>query len=151
MNKEDRSAPIARRKVIPNLPRFAWTMLIFLALTDGKLRFNELQRVVKNVSQKMLTQTLRGLGDMPEALTPSTSDSSTNRSFRNSPTELNQRGIGRLKSLFPGIWRSVERSRSTLLPPFEILSGVLRRFESVSSTDGRANARTYRYASTSTL
>lgn len=38
-----------------------WTILIFLALEDGALRFNELKRALRNVSQKMLTQTLRNL------------------------------------------------------------------------------------------
>ncbi|MET9318292.1 helix-turn-helix domain-containing protein [Kribbella sp. NPDC003505] len=38
-----------------------WTFLVLLALQDGKLRFNELRRRVEGISQKMLTQTLRGL------------------------------------------------------------------------------------------
>ena len=36
-----------------------WTILVFLALRDGTLRFNELRRMLEKVSQKMLTQTLR--------------------------------------------------------------------------------------------
>jgi DNA-binding HxlR family transcriptional regulator len=38
-----------------------WTVLIVGALWDGSLRFSELRRRVEGVSQKMLTQTLRGL------------------------------------------------------------------------------------------
>jgi DNA-binding HxlR family transcriptional regulator len=38
-----------------------WTGLILLALRQGTLRFNELRRQIEGISQKMLTQTLRGL------------------------------------------------------------------------------------------
>lgn len=39
-----------------------WTMLVILALEQrGTLRFSELRREVEGVTQKMLTQTLRGL------------------------------------------------------------------------------------------
>ncbi|CAN5440055.1 helix-turn-helix domain-containing protein [soil metagenome] len=38
-----------------------WTVLIVGALDDGPLRFSELRRRIEGVSQKMLTQTLRGL------------------------------------------------------------------------------------------
>jgi len=38
-----------------------WTVLIVGALWDGSARFSELRRRVEGVSQKMLTQTLRGL------------------------------------------------------------------------------------------
>jgi DNA-binding HxlR family transcriptional regulator len=38
-----------------------WTGLVLLALERGTLRFNELRRQIEGVSQKMLTQTLRGL------------------------------------------------------------------------------------------
>lgn len=39
-----------------------WTMLVILALEQhGTLRFSELRRQVEGVTQKMLTQTLRGL------------------------------------------------------------------------------------------
>ncbi len=39
-----------------------WTMLVVLTLErGGTLRFSELQREVEGVTQKMLTQTLRGL------------------------------------------------------------------------------------------
>ena len=40
-----------------------WTALIIYALTDGTLRYGELQRRVGGISQKMLTQTLRSLED----------------------------------------------------------------------------------------
>lgn len=38
-----------------------WTVLIVGALADGEARFSELRRRIEGVSQKMLTQTLRGL------------------------------------------------------------------------------------------
>ena len=38
-----------------------WTVLIVGALGDGTARFSELRRRIEGVSQKMLTQTLRGL------------------------------------------------------------------------------------------
>jgi DNA-binding HxlR family transcriptional regulator len=38
-----------------------WTGLVLLALQRGTLRFNELRRQIEGISQKMLTQTLRGL------------------------------------------------------------------------------------------
>jgi len=38
-----------------------WTVLIIGALAAGPLRFSELSRTVLGISQKMLTQTLRGL------------------------------------------------------------------------------------------
>ncbi|MEU5994176.1 helix-turn-helix domain-containing protein [Spirillospora sp. NPDC047418] len=38
-----------------------WTVLIVGALWDGPARFSELRRRIEGISQKMLTQTLRGL------------------------------------------------------------------------------------------
>jgi DNA-binding HxlR family transcriptional regulator len=38
-----------------------WTVLIVGALWDGSARFSELRRGIEGISQKMLTQTLRGL------------------------------------------------------------------------------------------
>lgn len=38
-----------------------WTVLIVGALWDGSARFSQLRRRVEGISQKMLTQTLRGL------------------------------------------------------------------------------------------
>jgi DNA-binding HxlR family transcriptional regulator len=38
-----------------------WTALIILALSRGTKRYSELHRTIGGVSQKMLTQTLRGL------------------------------------------------------------------------------------------
>ena len=39
-----------------------WTMLVISALADSEvLRFSQLRRRVQGVTQKMLTQTLRGL------------------------------------------------------------------------------------------
>ena len=38
-----------------------WTVLIIGQLSNGTLRFNELKRSIPGVTQKMLTQTLKGL------------------------------------------------------------------------------------------
>jgi DNA-binding HxlR family transcriptional regulator len=38
-----------------------WTVLIIGVLGDGPARFSELRRRIDGISQKMLTQTLRGL------------------------------------------------------------------------------------------
>jgi DNA-binding HxlR family transcriptional regulator len=38
-----------------------WTVLLLGCLVDGPRRFTELGRAVEGISQKMLTQTLRGL------------------------------------------------------------------------------------------
>jgi DNA-binding HxlR family transcriptional regulator len=38
-----------------------WTALVILALSRGTHRYSELHRTIGGVSQKMLTQTLRGL------------------------------------------------------------------------------------------
>jgi DNA-binding HxlR family transcriptional regulator len=38
-----------------------WSMLIVMTLSAGPLRFNEIKRRVPDISQKMLTQTLREL------------------------------------------------------------------------------------------
>jgi DNA-binding HxlR family transcriptional regulator len=38
-----------------------WTALVIRVLADGTLRYSDLQRRIGGISQKMLTQTLRGL------------------------------------------------------------------------------------------
>jgi len=38
-----------------------WSMLIVLELADGPLRFNRIRRAIPDISQKMLTQTLKEL------------------------------------------------------------------------------------------
>ena len=38
-----------------------WAVLILIALDDGTLRFNALRRRIENISQKMLSQTLKSL------------------------------------------------------------------------------------------
>ena len=38
-----------------------WTGLVLLGLRQGTLRFSQLRRQIDGISQKMLTQTLRGL------------------------------------------------------------------------------------------
>jgi DNA-binding HxlR family transcriptional regulator len=51
-----------------------WVTLLLVALADGPRRYGELSRAVPGASQKMLTQTLRGLerdGLVARAVTPS--------------------------------------------------------------------------------
>jgi DNA-binding HxlR family transcriptional regulator len=51
-----------------------WATLLLVALADGPQRYSELARTVAGVSQKMLTQTLRGLerdGLIARHVTPS--------------------------------------------------------------------------------
>lgn len=38
-----------------------WTVLVVELLADGPMRFSELRRTIDNISQRMLTLTLRGL------------------------------------------------------------------------------------------
>ena len=38
-----------------------WTLLVISALTGGTMRFSQLRAQVEGITQKMLTQTLRGL------------------------------------------------------------------------------------------
>ena len=38
-----------------------WTVLVVELLSNGPMRFNELRKAIGNISQKMLTTTLRGL------------------------------------------------------------------------------------------
>jgi DNA-binding HxlR family transcriptional regulator len=38
-----------------------WTALVIRVLSEGTLRYSDLQRRIGGISQKMLTQTLRGL------------------------------------------------------------------------------------------
>lgn len=51
-----------------------WVCLVLVALGPGPLRHSELRRRIRGVSQKMLTQTLRGLerdGIVERTITPS--------------------------------------------------------------------------------
>jgi DNA-binding HxlR family transcriptional regulator len=54
------SAACPTREVLTRIAD-KWSMLVILALEPGTLRFSELRRRVEGVTQKMLTQTLRGL------------------------------------------------------------------------------------------
>jgi DNA-binding HxlR family transcriptional regulator len=38
-----------------------WSVFVIMMLGDGPKRFNELKRMIKGISQRMLTLTLRGL------------------------------------------------------------------------------------------
>lgn len=57
-NPYDRNCP--SRQVLDRIGD-RWTVLVVGALARGPLRFSELAAAVDGVSQKMLTQTLRGL------------------------------------------------------------------------------------------
>ncbi|MEO6359174.1 MAG: helix-turn-helix domain-containing protein [Sphingomicrobium sp.] len=64
------------RNVAPVLNRVGdkWSMLIVMILADGPKRFSELKRAIDNISQRMLTLTLRGLerdGLVSRTVTPS--------------------------------------------------------------------------------
>ena len=51
-----------------------WSLLIIVALKERSLRFSELKREIPDISQRMLTQTLRGLerdGYVTRHVTPS--------------------------------------------------------------------------------
>ncbi|WP_327681176.1 winged helix-turn-helix transcriptional regulator [Kitasatospora sp. NBC_00458] len=54
------SAKCPTRQVLDHISG-KWTVLVVDALLDGTLRYTELSRRIEGVSQKMLTQTLRGL------------------------------------------------------------------------------------------
>ena len=55
-----RSERCGSRRVL-DLVADKWAVIVIYVLSAGTLRFGELQRAVGGVSQKMLTQTLRGL------------------------------------------------------------------------------------------
>ncbi len=48
------------RDVLDNISG-KWSFLMLMALHDGPMRFSELRRVIPDISQRMLTQTLRDL------------------------------------------------------------------------------------------
>ncbi|WP_331724317.1 helix-turn-helix transcriptional regulator (plasmid) [Streptomyces longwoodensis] len=54
------SAKCPTRQVLDHIAG-KWTVLVVDALLDGTLRYTDLARRIEGVSQKMLTQTLRGL------------------------------------------------------------------------------------------
>ncbi|MET9465492.1 helix-turn-helix domain-containing protein [Streptomyces sp. NPDC006544] len=54
------SAKCPTRQVLDHISG-KWTILVVDALLEGTLRYTDLKRRIEGVSQKMLTQTLRGL------------------------------------------------------------------------------------------
>jgi DNA-binding HxlR family transcriptional regulator len=74
-----------------------WSVLVVTKLMDGTRRFNELQRALSGISQKMLTATLRGLerdGFITRTIYPTVPPK-----VEYSLTELGQRLADPLKSL----------------------------------------------------
>lgn len=57
-NPYDRNCPT--RRVLDRIGD-RWTVLVVGSLSDGPLRYSELRDRIDGISQKMLTQTLRGL------------------------------------------------------------------------------------------
>ena len=57
-NPYDRNCPT--RRVLDRIGD-RWTVLVVGSLSDGSLRYTELRDRIDGISQKMLTQTLRGL------------------------------------------------------------------------------------------
>jgi DNA-binding HxlR family transcriptional regulator len=67
--------PTDCNRVTPILQRVGdkWTVLIIILLADGSLRFSELKKKIGNISQRMLTFTLRVLerdGMVTRTVTP---------------------------------------------------------------------------------
>jgi DNA-binding HxlR family transcriptional regulator len=56
----DLSSRCPVRDVLDNISG-KWSFLMLLALHEGPMRFSELRRVIPDISQRMLTQTLRDL------------------------------------------------------------------------------------------
>src|ERR1700712_3354800 len=54
------SAACPTRQVLSRIAD-KWSMLVIIALAGGTLRFSGIKRAVGGITQKMLTQTLRGL------------------------------------------------------------------------------------------
>lgn len=76
MTQSNIHVPSDCSKVAPILQRVGdkWTVLVVILLSDGSLRFSELRRMISNISQRMLTFTLRGLerdGVVKRTVTPS--------------------------------------------------------------------------------
>ena len=76
MTQSNIHVPSDCSKVAPILQRVGdkWTVLVVILLSDGSLRFSELRRMISNISQRMLTFTLRGLerdGIVKRTVTPS--------------------------------------------------------------------------------
>lgn len=62
MTREDRGAPenCPVREVIAGVSD-KWSVLVLLHLSHGDLRFSALRRIIPDISQRVLTVTLRGL------------------------------------------------------------------------------------------
>lgn len=54
------SADCPSREILSHITS-RWGVLVLIALSDGTLRFSELRRKIKGVSEKMLAQTLQAL------------------------------------------------------------------------------------------
>lgn len=102
------------RQVLDRLAN-KWTMLIIMSLSDETLRFSELRTRIEGVSQKMLTQTLRG---------------------------MESDGLV-LRTVYPTVPVTVEYSLTTLGRSLSDTVGVLRRWAYGHMTDIEAARRAY--------
>lgn len=60
-NQANSFSALCPTRLILNRIADKWTVLVVILLQDGTKRFSHLQREIGGISQKMLTQTLRGL------------------------------------------------------------------------------------------
>ena len=63
MTPSDKDEPETCDAISETLARIGdkWTLLVVELLADGPMRFNEIRRTIGNISQRMLTLTVRGL------------------------------------------------------------------------------------------
>ncbi len=60
-DKIEENERLKTMNIILNRVGDKWTVMVFGALFDGPVRFNEIQRAIGTISQRMLTLTLRNL------------------------------------------------------------------------------------------
>jgi DNA-binding HxlR family transcriptional regulator len=109
-----RKSACPTRQVLDRLAN-KWTMLVIMSLSDETLRFSELRTQIEGVSQKMLTQTLRG---------------------------MESDGLV-LRTVYPTVPVTVEYSLTTLGRSLSDTVGVLRRWAYGHMTDIETARRVY--------
>lgn len=57
--KAEISVPACDYRRVLEMISSKWTVLVLHALEDGSKRYRQLERLIEDISQKMLTQTLR--------------------------------------------------------------------------------------------